>query len=136
MIIQNFLYLAPAGYFFAQKTQSKPRLAHAKKMAILPMTQIRFAHTLITGTKKPAQRQVHIYIIRGLERVDNLKNLVGLERLELSHLSAPEPKSGASTNSATAPKFVGGYYTHFTADGKRFFSKRVWVTLPYINLSE
>ena len=29
--------------------------------------------------------------------------MVGLERLELSHLAAPEPKSGASTNSATAP---------------------------------
>ncbi len=27
--------------------------------------------------------------------------MVRSERLELSHLSAPEPKSGASTNSAT-----------------------------------
>src|SRR5690625_1997557 len=30
--------------------------------------------------------------------------LVRTERLELSHLSAPEPKSGASTNSATFAK--------------------------------
>ena len=29
--------------------------------------------------------------------------MVGLERLELSHLAALEPKSSASTNSATAP---------------------------------
>ena len=29
--------------------------------------------------------------------------MVGLERLELAHLAAPEPKSGASTNFATAP---------------------------------
>ena len=42
--------------------------------------------------------------------------MVRKERLELSHLAAPEPKSGASTNSATsASKFYifgredGGY---------------------------
>ena len=29
-------------------------------------------------------------------------NVVRTERLELSHLSAPEPKSGASTNFATS----------------------------------
>ena len=29
-------------------------------------------------------------------------NMVRKERLELSHLAAPEPKSGASTNSATS----------------------------------
>ena len=29
--------------------------------------------------------------------------MVGLKRLELLHLAAPEPKSGASTNFATAP---------------------------------
>ncbi|SON49400.1 protein of unknown function [Vibrio tapetis subsp. tapetis] len=33
--------------------------------------------------------------------------MVRSERLELSHLAAPEPKSGASTNSATtAANFV------------------------------
>ena len=31
--------------------------------------------------------------------------LVGTERLELSHLAALEPKSSASTNSATSPNF-------------------------------
>jgi hypothetical protein len=30
------------------------------------------------------------------------KRMVRKERLELSHLAAPEPKSGASTNSATS----------------------------------
>lgn len=29
--------------------------------------------------------------------------MVGAKRLELLHLAAPEPKSGASTNSATPP---------------------------------
>ncbi len=33
----------------------------------------------------------------------NYQKMVGLERLELSHLAALEPKSSASTNSATAP---------------------------------
>ena len=33
---------------------------------------------------------------------DNPTNMVRKERLELSHLAAPEPKSGASTNSATS----------------------------------
>ena len=37
------------------------------------------------------------------------KYMVRKERLELSHLAAPEPKSGASTNSATsATNFVIG----------------------------
>ena len=36
-------------------------------------------------------------------------SLVRTERLELSHLSAPEPKSGASTNFATSAKQT--YYT-------------------------
>lgn len=31
------------------------------------------------------------------------QNLVGTERLELSHLSIPDSKSGASANSATLP---------------------------------
>ncbi len=31
-----------------------------------------------------------------------LERMVRKERLELSHLAAPEPKSGASTNSATS----------------------------------
>ncbi len=31
--------------------------------------------------------------------------MVRKERLELSHLAAPEPKSGASTNSATSALF-------------------------------
>ena len=29
--------------------------------------------------------------------------MVGPERLELSHIAAPDPKSGASTNFATGP---------------------------------
>ena len=32
--------------------------------------------------------------------------MVGTERLELSHLAALEPKSSASTNSATSPNLV------------------------------
>ena len=32
--------------------------------------------------------------------------MVRKERLELSHLAAPEPKSGASTNSATSAFFT------------------------------
>ena len=32
--------------------------------------------------------------------------MVRKERLELSHLAAPEPKSGASTNSATSALFL------------------------------
>ena len=32
--------------------------------------------------------------------------MVRKERLELSHLAAPEPKSGASTNSATSASLV------------------------------
>ncbi len=32
--------------------------------------------------------------------------MVRKERLELSHLAAPEPKSGASTNSATPAQIV------------------------------
>lgn len=32
--------------------------------------------------------------------------MVGLERLELSHPAALEPKSSASTNSATAPWLI------------------------------
>ena len=35
--------------------------------------------------------------------------MVRSERLELSHLSAPEPKSGASTNSATT---AANLYSH------------------------
>ena len=35
-----------------------------------------------------------------------LKNMVRKERLELSHLAAPEPKSGASTNFATSAQIV------------------------------
>ncbi len=38
--------------------------------------------------------------------------MVRKERLELSHLAAPEPKSGASTNSATSASKIyinGGY---------------------------
>ncbi len=31
--------------------------------------------------------------------------MVRKERLELSHLAAPEPKSGASTNSAISAKY-------------------------------
>ena len=46
--------------------------------------------------------------------------MVGLERLELSHLSAPEPKSGASTNSATAPFSVVGYYIEFESFGNPY----------------
>ena len=33
-------------------------------------------------------------------------NMVRKERLELSHLAAPEPKSGASTNFATSALFI------------------------------
>ncbi len=35
-------------------------------------------------------------------RLLKLERMVRKERLELSHLAAPEPKSGASTNSATS----------------------------------
>ncbi len=34
------------------------------------------------------------------------ENMVRKERLELSHLAAPEPKSGASTNFATSALFI------------------------------
>ena len=34
--------------------------------------------------------------------LSNKERMVRKERLELSHLAAPEPKSGASTNSATS----------------------------------
>ena len=33
------------------------------------------------------------------------ESMVRKERLELSHLAAPEPKSGASTNSAISAKY-------------------------------
>ncbi len=33
-------------------------------------------------------------------------NMVGMKRLELLHLAAPEPKSGASTNFATSPNMA------------------------------
>ena len=55
--------------------------------------------------------------------------MVRKERLELSHLAAPEPKSGASTNSATTASIPdcfkqqnkktirnGGYYGIWTCD--------------------
>lgn len=38
-----------------------------------------------------------------LIKISHYRIMVGLERLELSHLTALEPKSSASTNSATAP---------------------------------
>ncbi len=38
--------------------------------------------------------------------------MVRTERLELSHLAAPEPKSGASTNSATSAFFIVNYLTN------------------------
>ena len=41
-----------------------------------------------------------------------IQYMVRKERLELSHLAAPEPKSGASTNSATSASKIyinGGY---------------------------
>ena len=37
-------------------------------------------------------------------------------RLELAHLAAPEPKSGASTNFATPAKKDGGYDGNRTCD--------------------
>ena len=40
--------------------------------------------------------------------------MVRKERLELSHLAAPEPKSGASTNSATSANYL---YVDFNQDG-------------------
>ena len=39
--------------------------------------------------------------------------LVRMERLELSHLAAPEPKSGASTNFATSALCERADYTVF-----------------------
>ena len=54
--------------------------------------------------------------------------MVGSERLELSHLAALEPKSSASTNSATTPKrdkhrcFVGAIIANFY-DLTRLFLK-------------
>ena len=48
------------------------------------------------ANKKTVENQrFWAYVINGFQSV------VRTERLELSHLSAPEPKSGASTNSAT-----------------------------------
>ncbi len=47
---------------------------------------------------------------------DNLMNVMVREaRLELAHLAAPEPKSGASTNFATPAK-DGGYDGNRTCD--------------------
>lgn len=47
---------------------------------------------------------IKIYLFYGAEgEVDSFRNLVGMVRLELTHLSAPEPKSGAATNYATFP---------------------------------
>ena len=43
------------------------------------------------------------------------RNLVREARLELAHLAAPEPKSGASTNFATPAKY-GGYDGNRTCD--------------------
>src|SRR5690606_30003956 len=42
--------------------------------------------------------------------------MVRTERLELSHLSAPEPKSGASTNSATFALRQAQHYSVFSPD--------------------
>ena len=44
------------------------------------------------------------------------KRMVRKERLELSHLAAPEPKSGASTNSATS---ASGIFTSCDASLQR-----------------
>ena len=46
--------------------------------------------------------------------------MVGLERLELSHLAAPEPKSGASTNFATSAL----YSLNGVANGARTHDNR------------
>lgn len=35
---------------------------------------------------------------------------MGSERLELSHIAALDPKSSASTNFATSPRFFNGYW--------------------------
>ena len=44
--------------------------------------------------------------------------LVRMERLELSHLAAPEPKSGASTNFATSALCERADYTVFRQNCK------------------
>ena len=70
--------------------------------------------------------------------------MVRTERLELSHLSILEPKSSASTNSATSavsvrrlekPFFEGGYYTlppAFAKDRLRcLFSVFAAILMPF-----
>ena len=45
-----------------------------------------------------------------------------MERLELSHLAAPEPKSGASTNFATSAFCESADYTVLRQNCKRFLA--------------
>ena len=45
-----------------------------------------------------------------------------MERLELSHLAAPEPKSGASTNFATSALRESADYTVLRQNCKRFLA--------------
>ena len=47
------------------------------------------------------QSSEHALGARHLAALKAFYKVVRTERLELSHLAAPEPKSGASTNSAT-----------------------------------
>ena len=51
-----------------------------------------------------------------------LSVLVRMERLELSHLTAPEPKSGASTNFATSAFCESADYTVLRQNCKRFLA--------------
>ena len=51
-----------------------------------------------------------------------LNILVRMERLELSHLAAPEPKSGASTNFATSAFCESADYTVLRQNCKRFLA--------------
>ncbi len=66
--------------------------------------------------------------------------MVRKERLELSHLAAPEPKSGASTNSATSAtylvviKVIGKTSTTFCNGRATWIRTREWrhqKPLPY-----
>src|SRR5690554_2801108 len=58
--------------------------------------------------------------------------LVRTERLELSHLSAPEPKSGASTNSATFARKQAGYYIFFRIGRNVRAPALIWCRFPSI----
>ncbi len=54
-------------------------------------------------TNKKALKLIAQGLFMSIASDSSNKLMVGMERLELSRIATPEPKSGASTNFATSP---------------------------------